>query len=79
MLEKDYIKSLNSDGSTDYNVATADDVSLNSITTNNSKMGTVTVEQNVFDDRGNSIIMALVQVQLSKVQLRLLMAISCSM
>ena len=49
-------KSLNSDGSTDYNVATADDVSLNSITTNNSKMGTVTVEQNVFDDRGNSII-----------------------
>ena len=49
-------KSLNSDGSTDYNVATADDVSLNSITTNNSKMGTVTVDQNVFDDRGNSII-----------------------
>lgn len=48
--------STNADGSTNYEVSTADDISLNSITSNNIQVGSILVDRQNADTNGHTII-----------------------
>ena len=48
--------STNADGSTNYEVSTADDINLNSITSNNIQVGSVLVDRQKADTNGHTII-----------------------